>query len=114
VAHRKITNGVFFGHWGAYFPSMENTLANMFEPTGIDYSETSYSSPDVVAAIQRGNAAASLAAAQASYRRAQQLVMSAFPVVPLFFDRYVFVHSPAVSHVIVDVNPLELSDVIVK
>jgi oligopeptide transport system substrate-binding protein len=113
LAAKKVTNGVFFGHWGAFFPSMENTLANLFLPTGADYIETWYSNPEVTAAIQQGNGASSPAAAEAYYRQTEQTITSDFPVVPLFFDSYVFVHSPAVSHVIVDVNPLELSDVVV-
>ena len=114
IADKKVTNGVFFGHWGAYFPSMQNTLANLFQATGASYFETWYSTSALTGVIQQGNGAPSLAAAEASYRQAEQMIMNAFPVVPLFYDKYVFVHSPAVSHVIVDVNPLELSEVTVK
>jgi len=114
LAGKKVTNGVFFGHWGAYFPSMQNTLANMFLPTGADHIETWYSNPAVTGAIQRGNEATSLAAAEASYRQAEQMITNDIPVVPLFFDSYVLVHSPAVSSVIADVNLVELSDVVVK
>jgi ABC-type oligopeptide transport system substrate-binding subunit len=92
---------------------MENTLANMFLPTGADYFETWSSTPAVTSAIEQGNGASSLAAAEAYYRQAEQMITGDVAVVPLFFDSYVFVHSPAVSHVIVDVNPLELSDVVV-
>ena len=109
-----MTNGVFFGHWGAYFPSMQNTLSNLFQATGASYFETWYSTSALTGVIQQGNGAPSLASAEESYRQAEQMIMNAFPVVPLFYDKYVFVHSPAVSHVIVDVNPLELSEVTVK
>ena len=114
IADKKVTDGVFFGHWGAYFPSMENTLANLFQATGAGYFETWYSTPALTGVIQRGDGAPSLAAAETYYRQAEQMILTTFPVVPLFYDKYVFVHSPAVSHVIIDVNPIELSDVIVK
>jgi oligopeptide transport system substrate-binding protein len=40
--------------------------------------------------------------------------MAAFPVVPLFYAKYVYVHSSAVSNVVIDVNQIELSGVTVN
>ena len=114
LSGEKVTNGFSIGHWGAFFPSMENTLASLFEPTGAGYAESHYSSPALTRVIEQGNAASSLAAAQGYYRQAEQMIMNAFPVVPLFYDKYVYVHSPAVSHVIIDSTQIELSNVIVK
>ena len=114
LAGKKMSDGVTFGHWGAFFPSMENTLANLFEPTGAGYFESWYSSPALTSMIQEGNGAPSQIAAEAYYRQAQQMIMGDFPIVPLFFDPYVYVLSPAVSNLIVDVSPLELSDVVVR
>jgi oligopeptide transport system substrate-binding protein len=113
LAAKKMTNGITIGHWGAFFPSMQNTLTNLFEPTGTVYFETNYSSPALTKSIQQGDGS-SLAASQAYYRQAEQLTMNAFPVVPLFYNKYVYVHGPAVSNVIVDTTQIELSDVIVK
>ena len=31
LADKKVTNGIYRGHWGAYYPSMQNTLENLFE-----------------------------------------------------------------------------------
>ena len=114
LADKKMTDGLTIGHWGAYFPSMENTLASLFEAGGTGNFETSYSSAALSGVIQAGDAATSIAASQASYRQAEQMIMNAFPVVPLFYSKYVYVHGPAVSNVIIGVDQVELSEVVVK
>lgn len=114
LAGKKVTNGAYTGHWGAFFPSMQNTLAELFEPTGAGYFESYYSNPALTRVIDQGDAASSLASAQRYYRQAEQMLMDAFPIVPLFYAKYVYVHSPAVSNVIIDSTQVELSDVIVK
>lgn len=114
LSDKKVTNGIYRGHWGAYFPSMENTLENLFEPNGAGYTETYWSSPAVQKLIQEGNGAPSLAQSEAYYRQAETLIMDAFPVVPLFYTKYVYVHSSKVSNVVIDVNQIELSGIVVN
>lgn len=114
LAGKKVTNGIYRGHWGAYFPSMENTLANLFEPQGAGYTETYYSSPTVQSLIAKGNAAPTLAKAEAFYRQAETAIMSAFPVIPLDYAKYVYVHTSAVSNVVIDVEQVNPGQVIVN
>jgi oligopeptide transport system substrate-binding protein len=114
LADKKVTNGIYRGHWGAYFPSMQNTLQNLFELGAPGYTETYYSTPGVTKLINEGNGAASLAQSEAYYRQAEGVIMNAFPVVPLFYAKYVYVHSSAVSNVVIDVNQIELSGVTVN
>lgn len=114
LADKKVTNGMYRGHWGAYYPSMQNTLENLFETGAPGYTETYYSTPAVTKLINEGDGASSLAQSEAYYRQAEKLIMGAFPVVPLFYARYVYVHSSAVSNVVIDVNQIELSDVTVN
>jgi oligopeptide transport system substrate-binding protein len=114
LADKKVTNGIYRGHWGAYYPSMQNTLENLFETGAPGYTETYYSTPQVTKLINEGNGAPTLAASEADYRQAEKLIMAAFPVVPLFYAKYVYVHSSAVSNVVIDVNQVELSGVTVN
>lgn len=114
LSGKKVTNGIYRGHWGAYFPSMENTLANLFEPQGAGYTETFYSSSAVRNLIAEGNAAPSLAKAEAYYRQAETAIMKAFPVIPLDYAKYVYVHTSAVSNVVIDVEQTNPGQVIVN
>lgn len=114
LAGHKVTNGIYIGHWGAYFPSMQNTLASLFETTGAGYIESWYSTPALTKIINAGDGATSAAAAQADYRQAEQLIMADFPVVPLYDRDYVYAHSSAVTNVIIDCNQIELSEVAVR
>ncbi|MGO9658283.1 MAG: ABC transporter substrate-binding protein [Acidimicrobiales bacterium] len=114
LADKKVTNGIYRGHWGAYYPSMQNTLENLFEVGAPGYTETYYGTPEVTKLIDEGDGAATLPQSEAYYRQAEDLIMDAFPVVPLFYAKYVYVHSSAVSNVVIDVNQVELSDVTVN
>jgi oligopeptide transport system substrate-binding protein len=114
LAGQKVTNGIYIGHWGAYFPSMQNTLASLFETTGTGYIESWYSTPALTRVINAGDGAASLSAAQADYRQAEQLIMADFPVVPLYDRDYVYAYTSAVTNVIIDCNQIELSEVAVR
>lgn len=111
LADKKVTDGIYRGHWGAYYPSMQNTLENLFEAGAPGYTETYYATPQVSNLINKGDAASTLAQSESYYRQAEKVVMNAFPVVPLFYAKYVYVHSSAVSNVVIDVNQIELSGV---
>jgi oligopeptide transport system substrate-binding protein len=114
LSDKKVTNGIYRGHWGAYYPSMQNTLENLFEVNNPGYTETYFTTPALTKLINQGNGAPSLAESESYYRQAEQLIMSSFPVVPLFYAKYVYVHSSAVSNVVIDVNQIELSGVSVN
>jgi peptide/nickel transport system substrate-binding protein/oligopeptide transport system substrate-binding protein len=114
LAGKKVTNGIYIGHWGAYFPSMQNTLASLFETTGTGYVESWYSTPALTKVINAGDGATAPAVAQVHYRQAEQMIMAAFPVVPLYDRDYVYVHTSSVTNVIIDCNQIELSDVAVR
>lgn len=111
LADKKVSNGIYRGHWGAYYPSMQNTLENLFELGAPGYTETYYSTPQVTKLINEGDGALTLAQSESYYTQAEKLIMDTFPVVPLFYAKYVYVHSPAVSNVVIDVNQIELSGV---
>jgi peptide/nickel transport system substrate-binding protein/oligopeptide transport system substrate-binding protein len=109
----KKIDGPYRGHWGALYPSMQNTLTALFTATGDGHNETWYSSPKVDSLLAQANAASG-DAATALYNQAQEQVLKDFPVVPLFFAKYVYVHSKNVSNVIIDVNQIELDQVTPK
>ncbi|MDQ2741754.1 MAG: ABC transporter substrate-binding protein [Chloroflexota bacterium] len=109
VGAKKI-NGAYRGHWGALYPSMVNTLQSLYTPTGAGYFElVVYNNPKVTAALLAGNAATTQAGAVAQYRHADDLIAADFPTAPLFYSRYVYIHSNHVSNVVIDDNQIELS-----
>lgn len=109
---KKVT-GVYRGHWGALYPSMQNTLTALFTATGDGQDETGYSSSKVDRLIAQGNEASGHAAT-GFYNQAQQQVLKDFPVVPLFYAKYVYAHDNKVSNVVIDVNQIELAQVTPK
>ncbi|MFZ0216930.1 MAG: ABC transporter substrate-binding protein, partial [Candidatus Dormiibacterota bacterium] len=97
------------GHWGALYPSMQNTLEALFTPGGGTVGSTSYTNPQVTSLINQANAASTPAKSQQLYRQAEQVIMKDFPIAPLFFGKYVYVYGKGVSHVTIDVNQIELT-----
>lgn len=114
LTDKKVTNGIYRGHWGAYYPSMQNTLEATFEATGANHNASWYSSPAVTRLISKGNAAPTLAGSEADYAKAERTIMKTMPVVPLFYAKYVYAHTKAVSNVVIDVNQIELGGVTVN
>ncbi|HVX46521.1 MAG TPA: ABC transporter substrate-binding protein [Mycobacteriales bacterium] len=108
---KKKVTGLYRGHWGALYPSMQNTLTALFTATGDGSYETTYSNPQVDRLIGQGNAAKSDQAAD-FYNRAQERIMQDFPVVPLFYAKYIYVHTARVSDVVIDSNQIELDQVV--
>jgi peptide/nickel transport system substrate-binding protein/oligopeptide transport system substrate-binding protein len=107
-------DGPFRAHWGAFYPSMQNTLQALYTPTGDGNFGTFYSNPKVTDLINKGNAAPTLAKSIALYQQAENVIKDDFPTAPLFYAKYVYVHSKRVSNVIIDVNQVELADLKVK
>jgi oligopeptide transport system substrate-binding protein len=106
----KKINGAYRGHWGALYPSMVNTLQSLYTPSGAGYfEEVVYNNPKVTAALLAGNAATTQAGALAKYDKADSLIAADFPTAPLFYSKYVYIHSTHVSHVVIDDNQIELS-----
>ena len=106
----KKINGAYRGHWGALYPSMVNTLQSLYTPSGAGYfEEVVYNNPKVTAALLAGDAATTQAGAVAKYDKADSLIAADFPTAPLFYSKYVYIHSTHVSHVVIDDNQIELS-----
>jgi oligopeptide transport system substrate-binding protein len=109
----KKVDGPYRGHWGALYPSMQNTLTALFTATGDGHTESWYSSAKVDSLLAQANAANGSTATD-FYNQAQEQVLKDFPVVPLFYAKYVYAHSKNVSNVIIDVNQIELGQVTPK
>lgn len=110
LADKKV-DGPSRGHWGALYPSMENTLFSLYTPAGgVGYEETYYSNAKTTALIAKGNAAPSLAQAIHDYQLADDQIAADFPTAPLFNAKYDYVFSKHVTGVVIDVNQIELGD----
>jgi oligopeptide transport system substrate-binding protein len=112
VLDHKI-QGPMRGHWGALYPSMQNTLESLYATGSQWEATTNYSSPEVDKLISDGNGASTPAKAESYYRQAEKVIMDNFPVAPLFFGKYVYAHDSHVSNVIIDTNQVELTDLTV-
>jgi peptide/nickel transport system substrate-binding protein/oligopeptide transport system substrate-binding protein len=107
----KKVDGPSRGHWGALYPSMENTLFSLYTPAGgAGYEETYFSDPIVTGDVAKGNAASSLKQAISWYQKADNRVAQDFPTAPLFNAKYDYVFSKRVSGVVIDVNQIELNN----
>jgi oligopeptide transport system substrate-binding protein len=107
----KKVDGPSRGHWGALYPSMENTLFSLYTPAGgVGYQETYYSNPKTTALIAKGNSASSLTQAIHYYQLADDQVKADFPTAPLFNAKYDYAFSKHVTGVVIDVNQIELGD----
>ncbi|SFK19429.1 peptide/nickel transport system substrate-binding protein/oligopeptide transport system substrate-binding protein [Amycolatopsis sacchari] len=105
--------GPYRAHWGSLYPSAQNVLTSVFTETGVGYSASYYSNPEVSALIEQGNAATPEAAA-AIYHQAEARIMRDFPVIPLFSDAYVYAYGPRVSGVKVGSAELDLTGITVS
>jgi oligopeptide transport system substrate-binding protein len=106
-------DGVYRGHWGSLYPSMQEPLQSLFVKGGGGQLGPAYSSPEVDRLVSEGNAASDPDGANAKYREAEDKIIADTAVAPLFYAKYVYVHSNRVSNVIADINQIELSDVVV-
>ena len=94
--------GPFRMGWGMDYPSPQNFLEPLFATeSGANFA--SYSNPEFDALVAQGNAAPSGAEAIGFYNRAEDIVLTDLPVIPLFFDVTLSVHSDEVADVVVDV-----------
>jgi oligopeptide transport system substrate-binding protein len=103
-------DGPFRGHWGALYPSAQNTLHALYTPTGDGHFEVFYDNAAVTNLIAKGDAATSVAGSVKAYQQAEDQIKKDFPTAPLFYAKYVYVHSNHVKGVVIDANQVELRD----
>ncbi|WP_406002804.1 ABC transporter substrate-binding protein [Streptomyces sp. NBC_00829] len=106
VFGKKVT-GPYFGHWGALYPSMQNTLRGIFTKAGGCYVCSYYSDDDVDALLKQADAATPEKAPEL-YNRAQERILQDFPVVPLYYGTYVYASTAQVTGVVVGPADVEL------
>ncbi|MEV7421209.1 ABC transporter substrate-binding protein [Streptomyces sp. NPDC091212] len=108
VFGRKLT-GPYHAHWGALYPSMQNTLRGIFTKAGGCYTCSNYSDPDVDDLLRRADGAKTPAAAEGLYNDAQKRVIEDFPVIPLFYGTYVSASTDRVSGVTLGPADIDLT-----
>ncbi|WP_326688183.1 ABC transporter substrate-binding protein [Streptomyces sp. NBC_01795] len=96
VIGKKVT-GPFYGHWGALYPSMQNTLRGIYTKTGDCFTCSFYSHPDVDKLLSRADSSTSPGRAARLYNDAQKRILKDFPTIPLFYGSYVYVSTERVS-----------------
>lgn len=74
---------VFESGWAADYPSLENFLNPLFR-TDAAANDSTYSNPEVDAALKRGDEATDAGAAANAYNEAQRLILNDMPEIPLF------------------------------
>ncbi|MFN2555772.1 MAG: ABC transporter substrate-binding protein [Nitriliruptorales bacterium] len=97
---RKMT-GPFLSDWIMDYPSPQNYLEPLYS-TGAAANRFEYRNPQVDDLLRRGDAARSLPEALDLYRRAEEIVAADLPVLPLWFDQSLYVHSERVENLVVD------------
>lgn len=106
--------GPFRGAWGSLYPSMQNLLTAVFSTTGDGRAGGgSYANAEVDDLIVQADAASPEDAVEL-YKQAEARIMQDFPIVPLFYGKYVYAHSENVSNVVVGFDQVELSQVTVE
>ncbi|MFI1396033.1 ABC transporter substrate-binding protein [Streptomyces sp. NPDC020681] len=110
---KKVT-GPHFGHWGALYPSMQNTLRAIFTEKGGCYVCSYYSHPEVDALLLKADSEPDQSASQELYVDAQKRILADFPVIPLFYGAYVYATSDRVSGVKISQSNVELDRVTVR
>ncbi|WP_019546007.1 peptide ABC transporter substrate-binding protein [Streptomyces sulphureus] len=82
--------GPFYGHWGALYPSMQNTLRGIFTKSGGCWTCSFYSHPDVDKLLARADSSTDSRHAAALYNASQRRILEDFPTIPLFYGSYVY------------------------
>jgi ABC-type transport system substrate-binding protein len=109
----KKVDGPHFGHWGALYPSMQNTLRNLYTAAGGCQICTTYSSPDVDAILAKADAAPTADAANALYVEAQKRILQDFPTVPLLDNQWVYGTSERLSNIVAAAGVVDVTQVVV-
>ncbi len=93
--------GPFRLGWVMDYPSMQNYLENL-HGSGAGSNYTTHSNTEFDELIAQGKSAASLDEAISFYQQADDLVLEAMPIIPLWFGLNQRVHSERVANVNVD------------
>jgi peptide/nickel transport system substrate-binding protein/oligopeptide transport system substrate-binding protein len=111
---KKEVDGPYRGMWGSFYPSMAELLTELFSKTGGGQFATGYVNDEAIKLVQEGNAQSSEADQVARYVEAEKLILADAPVVPLFYDSYVYAWSKKVTDVEIDLTPINITKVKVK
>lgn len=104
--------GPFRGGWGSLYPSMQNLLTAVFTESGDGHEGSGgYVNDNVEKLIADGDSAPTPDKAVEAYKQAEQQVLTDLPVAPLFYAKYVGIHSENVSNVQIGFDQVELADV---
>jgi ABC-type transport system substrate-binding protein len=103
--------GPFFSRWGALYPSQQNTLRAFFTTNGGCAPCVQWKDPATEAAISAADAQVDQDAAEAGYAGAQELIQTAFPAAPMFFETYSYVTSDRIANLPQAVGSADLSKV---
>ncbi|MGW3646243.1 peptide ABC transporter substrate-binding protein [Streptomyces sp. NPDC000878] len=109
VIGKKIT-GLSHAHWGALYPSMQNTLRGIFTEAGGCVC-SNYSDGDVDQLLQQADSATGAASAQRLYNDAQKRILQDSPVIPLFYGSYIYASTDRVTGVSVGPADVDLSGI---
>lgn len=107
-------DGAFRGMWGSFYPSMAELLTELFSPNGGGQFSTNYVNESALRLVEEGNAAVELDEQVKNYIQAEREILADAPIVPLFYDSYVYAWSDNVTDVEVDFTPLNLTKARVK
>ncbi|MDH6214053.1 peptide ABC transporter substrate-binding protein [Streptomyces pseudovenezuelae] len=109
VIGKKVT-GLSHAHWGALYPSMQNTLRGIFTKAGGCVC-SNYSAAAVDTLLRQADSETDAAAAQRLYNDVQKRILQDFPVIPLFYGSYIYAATDRVSGVTVGPADVELTQI---
>jgi oligopeptide transport system substrate-binding protein len=92
--------GPYFSRWGALYPSQQNTLNAFFIKGGGGGGCTNcaaYYTDEVKNLIDKANAQVDQTKAIAGYVAVQQVLARDLPVIPMFYEKYMFVTSKKIT-----------------
>lgn len=91
--------GPYFSRWGALYPSQQNTLRAFFiKGGGGGCDNCSAEQPaEVVALLKEADGQVDQAAAIEKYVAAQKILAEQLPIIPMFYEKYMFVTSEKVT-----------------
>ncbi len=92
--------GPYFSRWGALYPSQQNTLNAFFIKGGGGggcSNCAAYYTPEVTNLIDKANAQVDQSKAIAGYVAVQKVLARDLPVIPMFYEKYMFVTSKKIT-----------------
>ncbi|MET3805525.1 peptide/nickel transport system substrate-binding protein/oligopeptide transport system substrate-binding protein [Nakamurella sp. UYEF19] len=92
--------GPYFSRWGALYPSQQNTLNAFFIKGGGGGGCTNcaaYYTDEVKNLLDSANAQVDQTKAIAGYVKVQTVIARDLPIIPMFYEKYMFVTSPKIT-----------------